>query len=199
MSISRILNEVRPLIQLLEEPLVRPSAFYVRPQRMSFEDPFRSPFGGLGALGGRPAVDVYEDGDKYIVAADLPGVKKEDVEVRVGEDGRSITIEGRRVQKAEEQRASEAAQQGESVLFHQHQPGKKACTGETDSTAVSPGETTGSLARERFYSVNSQFERTVWLPRAIDSESVRARLQDGVLRVTASRAEDRASTVVAVE
>ncbi|KAF8742622.1 hypothetical protein AX14_003253 [Amanita brunnescens Koide BX004] len=182
MSISRILNEVRPLIQLLEEPLVRPSAFYVRPQRMSFEDPFRSPFGGLGALGGRPAVDVYEDGDKYIVAADLPGVKKEDVEVRVGEDGRSITIEGRRVQKAEEQRASEAAQQGE-----------------TDSTAVSPGETTGSLARERFYSVNSQFERTVWLPRAVDSESVRARLQDGVLRVTASRAEDRASTVVAVE
>lgn len=110
MSISRLLNEVRPLFQLLEEPLTRSPAFYARPQRMLLGDPFRSPFGGLGTLGGRPAVDVIEEGDKYVVAADLPGVKKEDVEVRVAEDGRSITIEGRMVEvPSEDQRQ----QQGE--------------------------------------------------------------------------------------
>ena len=114
MSILRLLNEVRPLIQLLEEPLTRSPAFYLRPQRMPFEDASRSPFGGLGTLGGRPAVDVYEEGDKYIVTADLPGVKKEDVEVSVGEGGRSITIEGRRVEKAEEPGASAPAPQGQS-------------------------------------------------------------------------------------
>lgn len=116
MSILRILNEVRPLIQLLEEPLTRSPALYFRPQRIPFEDASRNPFAGLGTLGGRPAVDVYEEGDKYIVAADLPGVKKEDVEVRVGEGGRSITIEGRRVEKAEEQGASPSAPQGKSGL-----------------------------------------------------------------------------------
>jgi len=145
---------------------------------MPFEDAVRSPFAGLGTLGGRPAVDVYEEGDKYIVAADLPGVKKEDVEVRVGEGGRSITIEGRRVEKAEEKGASSSAPQGETE---------------------SRGSTTSSVALERFYSVNSQFERTVWLPRAIEASSVKARLEEGVLRVTASRAEDKGSTVVAVE
>lgn len=64
---------------------------------------------------------------------------------------------------------------------------------------MSRGETTSEIARERFYSVNAQFERTVWLPRPINAESVTARLQDGVLRVTANKAEDKASKVVAVE
>lgn len=30
----------------------------------------------------RPRVDVYENADEYLVLADLPGVKKEDVDVR---------------------------------------------------------------------------------------------------------------------
>jgi len=44
---------------------------------------------------GRPAIDVSDKGDKYIVDADLPGVPKENVEVRIGDSGRSITIEGK--------------------------------------------------------------------------------------------------------
>jgi len=51
---------------------------------------------------GRPAIDVSDKGDKYIVDADLPGVPKENVEVRIGDNGRSITIEG----KVEQQAAS---------------------------------------------------------------------------------------------
>jgi len=163
---------------------------------MLLGDPFRSPLGRLGTLGGRPAVDVIEEGDKYVVAADLPGVKKEDVEVRVAEDGRSITIEGRMVDvPSEDQR-----QQGEwkNISRKQHVVDKD-CTGETGSGAVSRGETTSEIARERFYSVNTQFERTVWLPRPINAESVTAKQQDEVLRVTANKAEDRASKVVAVE
>jgi HSP20 family protein len=39
-------------------------------------------------------VDVSEDGDNYVVETELPGVKKEDMEVRVGDGGRSVTIEG---------------------------------------------------------------------------------------------------------
>ncbi|KAF8349278.1 HSP20-like chaperone [Amanita rubescens] len=186
MSISRLLNEVRPLFQLLEEPLTRSPAFYARPQRMLLGDPFRSPFGGLGTLGGRPAVDVIEEGDKYVVAADLPGVKKEDVEVRVAEDGRSITIEGKMVEVP--------MSHGSNTFDNTGYIGETGTSG-----AVSRGETTSEIARERFYSVNAQFERTVWLPRPINAETVTAKLQDGVLRVTANKAEDKASKVVAVE
>ncbi|KAK2465190.1 hypothetical protein APHAL10511_002544 [Amanita phalloides] len=176
MSISRILNEFRPLFHLLEEPLMRSPVFYARPQRMLLEDALRNSLGGLGALVGQPPVDVMEEGDQYIVAADVPGIKKEDIEIRVGEDGRSLTIEGRIAQKSEEVVASEETVRGETR-----------------------GEKSNELARERFYSVNKQFERTVWLPRAIEGDSVRARLQDGVLRVTASKAGERGSRVVAVE
>ena len=38
---------------------------------------------------------MTEEGPNYIVEADLPGVKKENVEVRVGDGGHSVTIEGR--------------------------------------------------------------------------------------------------------
>lgn len=54
---------------------------------------------------GRPAIDVADKGDKYVVDADLPGVPKENVEVRIGDNGRSITIEG----KVEQGEGSKAA------------------------------------------------------------------------------------------
>lgn len=43
----------------------------------------------------QPALDVSEHGNDYIVEAEIPGVKKENLEVRVGDNGRSLTIEGK--------------------------------------------------------------------------------------------------------
>lgn len=42
-----------------------------------------------------PAVDVHEDGNEYVVEAELPGVKKENLEVIIGDGGQSLTIEGK--------------------------------------------------------------------------------------------------------
>lgn len=36
-----------------------------------------------------------EDGNSYIVEAEIPGVKKENLEVRIGDGGRSVTVEGK--------------------------------------------------------------------------------------------------------
>ncbi|KAF9046443.1 hypothetical protein BJ165DRAFT_1163286 [Panaeolus papilionaceus] len=69
MSLARQFSrEMRPFFRMLDEPL----------------DVFS-----------KPAVDVSDQGDKYVVDADLPGLKKENIEARVGDDGRSITIEGK--------------------------------------------------------------------------------------------------------
>jgi HSP20 family molecular chaperone IbpA len=46
-------------------------------------------------LTNQPAIDVSDHGNHFTVEADLPGVPKENVSVRVGDKGHSITIEGK--------------------------------------------------------------------------------------------------------
>jgi len=50
----------------------------------------------MGTHGVRPDIDMVEKGDAYVIEADLPGVKKGDVNVRVGDGGWSLSVEGRR-------------------------------------------------------------------------------------------------------
>ena len=49
-----------------------------------------------------PRVEAFQRGDRFIVRADLPGLKKDDVHVEVTED--AITIHGDRREEHEEQR-----------------------------------------------------------------------------------------------
>lgn len=65
---------------------------------------FQEPFSFLAPStsffeGWTPAVDVYEDQDKYTVKAELPGMKKEDIGVSL--DGDTLTISGERKQEEE--------------------------------------------------------------------------------------------------
>lgn len=93
MSLARhFFREFRPFFRLFEEPLTRSPAYYGSPSRALFDDPF---FQSAGFSLSRPAIDVTEEGNGYVVEADLPGVKKENVEVRIGDGGRSLTIEGK--------------------------------------------------------------------------------------------------------
>src|SRR5690349_18207531 len=60
---------------------------------------FADPFGFLTPSnsffeGWTPAVDIYEDKDKYVVKAELPGMKKDDIDVSL--DGTILTITGER-------------------------------------------------------------------------------------------------------
>jgi HSP20 family protein len=49
-----------------------------------------------------PAIDVHEEKDGYIVKAELPGVKREDVSLSLEED--VLTIKGERREEKEEKR-----------------------------------------------------------------------------------------------
>jgi HSP20 family molecular chaperone IbpA len=91
MSLTRqLLHDIRPLFRVLEEPFSRSAGYYSLPTRSFFDDPFFQPSNSL-----RPSIEVTEEGDNYVVEADLPGVKKENVDVRIGDGGRSLTIEGK--------------------------------------------------------------------------------------------------------
>jgi HSP20 family protein len=46
-----------------------------------------------------PAVDIFEDKDKYIVKAEIPGMKREDIDVSL--DGHTLTLSGERKHEEE--------------------------------------------------------------------------------------------------
>ncbi|KAF9267438.1 HSP20-like chaperone [Marasmius fiardii PR-910] len=180
MSIRQLLHEFRPLFRLLEEPIARPPSYFGLRTRPFFEDPFlnSSPAPSI------PAVDITEDGNKFIVEADLPGFQKENVEVRVGDGGHSITISGKAFDKQSTPQLSEAPKSG----------------GETSQGVIVQAKSKpNQLSAERRFVTNSQFTRTVWLPQPVDRSGVAARLKDGVLTVTIPKVEDKGSVVVPVE
>jgi len=71
-----------------------------------FEDPFALAWPSTSFYEGwAPPVDIYEDKDKYIVKAELPGMKKEDINVSL--DGNTLSISGERKHE-EEKREGES-------------------------------------------------------------------------------------------
>jgi HSP20 family protein len=106
------------------------------------------------------AVDVHEDADHFFVEAELPGFGANDVDITL-EDG-VLTIRGER--KSETR--GEGSQNG----------GKQA-----------PQNGKTPLHLERRW---TRFERSFTLPTAVNENSVRAALHDGVLTITLDKREE---------
>jgi HSP20 family molecular chaperone IbpA len=208
MSLARqLLYDLRPLFRVLEEPFGRSAGYYGLPTRSFFDDPLFQPSNSL-----RPSIDVTEEGDKYVVEADLPGAKKENVEVRIGDGGHSVTIEGKVFRRRNgfgepTEEATVSATAGGSPaggMFHGYfwlRPNSSPSNVGSDAVTKADQATT-SISTERPGSVmtsSSSFSRTVWLPRVVDGNNVSAKLADGVLTVTIPKANDKASAKVTIE
>ncbi len=118
------------------------------------------PFSTMGSL----PLDVYEEADKYVVEATLPGVRPQDVDVQV--QGNTITITGHvgdTQQGSQQQGQPQSQGQGQS-----QQPGQ-------------PQQNRNYLMRER---IGGQFSRSVTLPAEIDADRAEASFEHGVLRLT---------------
>ena len=100
-------------------------------------------------------LDVSEEGGGYVVRADVPGARREDVKVSVRREG--VTIEVSREQRSEQSEGGEASGEEET-----------------------PKQNDRPVFRhvERSYGM---MRRTVPLPEDADHEQVRARLENGVL------------------
>lgn len=87
------------LIQYQKPDLVWPTFGRLSSLRDELDRLFESPFAEMTRTsqllsGWTPALDVYEDKENFIVKAELPGMKKEDIEVSL-HDG-SLSISGER-------------------------------------------------------------------------------------------------------
>jgi HSP20 family protein len=70
-----------------------------------FDTSFGSVFRPLGSLNRwNPAIDVYQNKDQYTVNAELPGLKKEEIEISL--NGDTLTISGERKQETKSEEGS---------------------------------------------------------------------------------------------
>jgi HSP20 family protein len=76
-----------------------------------FEEAFRRPFSLFGPSWWprlrfpvediTPSVDIYEEGDEIVVKSELPGIKKEDIDVTLTDDKITISGEKKKEEKVE--------------------------------------------------------------------------------------------------
>ena len=88
-----------------------------------------------------PAVDVYEDAEKLVLKLEVPGIRREDLDIRV--EGRTLTVKGERKFESEEKEEN----------FHRI---------------------------ERRY---GSFYRAFTLPTTVDTDSIDAKYDAGVLKL----------------
>ena len=97
------MNELRLLDPFLRDPFDDTLRSFMRPWR-------------LGAVDGAPRMrlDLSEQDDNYVVKADIPGVRKEDIDVRI--DGNVVTLSAQSKSEKEEREDGR-------VLFKERQEG----------------------------------------------------------------------------
>jgi HSP20 family protein len=96
------------LVQYQRPELAWPAFGRLSSLRDELDRLFESPWTELARTsqllsGWTPALDVYEDKENFIVKAELPGMKKEDIEVSLHSD--SLSISGERKSETKEESA----------------------------------------------------------------------------------------------
>ncbi|KAG8917264.1 hypothetical protein FRC01_002575 [Tulasnella sp. 417] len=199
MSLTRqLFNEFRPFFRMFDDAAFRP--FAVQPSRrfrsQEFDDPFESLFARSSSSFGRAAkVELKEEGSNYVIEAEVPGVKKEHLDVTVGDHGRSITIEGRvfaRSADSQQPRSAADATSSSELAASQAVQGGDASSSSNAVTQQQQGgsEVAATASGGQQWETRSSFSRTIWLPRPVDSSKVSGKLEDGVLRLEIPKMAD---------
>ncbi|KAG8927532.1 hypothetical protein FRC00_002062 [Tulasnella sp. 408] len=206
MSLTRALfNEFRPVLQMLDDPLFA-DPFTIVPKRHTSQtsntDSQVSPWSKITRT---PHVHLNDEADKYVIEAEVPGVPKENLDVSIGDNGRSVTIKGNTFSSSEEVTEEKAKETEEPKAATESQTSEEA-SGDKPATAGgmdidrpdvpaavlttapnlsgSSTETTDTKKEPQTqprWSTRSSFERKIWLPKPVDAQKVAARLENGIL------------------
>ena len=151
----------RMMDQLLEQSFVYPNLMLGSPSQMV-------------------PMDVCETPNGYEVDVALPGVRPEDIELTV--DQYSLTIRGRYSLQNEHENQPQGQMQGQqqqsSSQAEQHDGGQQ--------TQLQRGRTDRHRQGHNWLSreiVSGSFERTIILPRPIDTNKIQTNFQNGILTI----------------
>ncbi|KAF8610750.1 HSP20-like chaperone [Ceratobasidium sp. AG-I] len=125
----------------------------------------------------RPPVEWHEDETLYTIHLEVPGVKREDMNMYVTDDGRSLKIEG----KIEKFGGAAGLGLGSTEDTKDRATRiKKVRKTMVDGTVV----IISRLEKKHTTGSSVKFTRSVTLPGNVDGKRVAARLEDGILTVT---------------
>ena len=139
-----------------------------------------SPSALLAALH-RSAMDVRETPDAFVFVADVPGTKREDVEVEVDEAERTLTVRGRREETVEVGEDETAEAKEEKKNEEKNADAAKTTASSSSTPADAKNARPRHLVRERHF---GSFENRYALPRNAALDEIKAETADGVLTVT---------------
>jgi HSP20 family protein len=125
--------------------------------------------GGAGTGLAPYGVDIREDADHIYVEAELPGFRKDEVDVTL--ENQTLTIAAER--RSEHQLQREPRSSGDG--------------GGREGNGGGGGDGGQWLLNERRY---TRFLRSFTLPPTVDEGSVQAKLNDGVLTITINKREE---------
>ncbi|PWY96819.1 HSP20-like chaperone [Testicularia cyperi] len=168
------------------------------PQLMSRGGPTPAVFQGERMWSG-PRIDLHEEDTRFVLTAELPGVKKEDIKINVDADRRRLTLEGHMRSEYTSPTPSEGAAKS-SESGSKPSAGESKASSTTTSQAVTKhdkGETRVGhpLVSERVF---GQFARSFTLPPTAnlsDDTALKARFHDGLLKLEIpKKAEEHSKT-----
>lgn len=108
-------------------------------------------------------VDIREDADRVYIEADLPGFRREEVDISL--EGGVLTIAAEHLEESRE--PADKTQKGQQDTQNHKEP--------------------GFLLRERRL---RRFVRSFTLPPNVDDQNVQARLENGVLMITLNKRQE---------
>jgi len=156
---------------------------------------FEAPFAGRGAEAiSAPAVEITDEGDHYLVKAEIPGVAENDVDITL--TGNVLTLRGekrfeRREPRTIEAKAQGAGEQKAARKGEAEQGGQQIAKQEEQGLATQ--EASRPIFSEVFY---GRFERVLTLPDDIDAEKIDASAKNGVFTIQiGKKAQQRARRI----
>jgi HSP20 family molecular chaperone IbpA len=167
-------------------------------------------FGGGGLAGdtgdGGPlaavanfGVDIREDDNRVYIEADLPGFRKDEVDISIEDDVLTISAEHREeITEPAEGQAGAQAGTGTGVETQQQEPQQQGQRGQQgrqgqQGQQAQQGQRQQQQSRGNYLLQERRYQRLVrsfTLPPNVDTQDVQASLENGVLRIVLNKRED---------
>ncbi|KAI8881678.1 HSP20-like chaperone [Backusella circina FSU 941] len=170
---TEALRDMQQTMSMLEQPLFNAA----RRSLISAQNPNR---GFPSLLTNFPTTDMVEHQDGYELQAELPGMKKEDVQIELA-DSQTLVLKGTINQKISKSSTEEApVTEATSEAKTDTEATQVATTPETAETAVQHPAKQQWWVNER---VSGSFSRTFSFPTPINANEIKAKYEDGVLKI----------------
>jgi len=141
-----------------------------------------SPFSQALSASFNPVTDLAENDDSYVVSMDLPGVKKEELNVSVHNG--VLTVSGTRRHKFEEKKDEK---KDEKKVDEKEEKNEKEEKKEDENKEAASAEEKPKHKVIRMESYYGSFERSISVPVGTTTDDVKAKFEDGVLTITIAK------------